>query len=143
MIASCSSALTGCAPGKSDIDKSLREEMNAKLNVEITSTNLTKQPDGGYTGTATTRTGDTYDVTVGPVKGGQFEWKAIAGQALVEKDMRTWLEGQYKSKVKTLALTKQGPGVYNGTADMENGLKLNVSTHMEGIQLMMKADPVQ
>jgi uncharacterized protein with FMN-binding domain len=135
--------LCGCAPGKGDIEKSLREEMNAKLNVEITSTSLTKQADGGYTGTATARNGDVYDVTVGPVKGGQFEWKAIAGQATVEKDIRAWLEREYKSKVKNLALTKQEPGIYKGTATLENGGKLNLSTYLEGTQMMYKADPVQ
>jgi hypothetical protein len=134
--------LAGCAPSTNDIDKALREEIKSKMNVEITSTNLTKQPDGSYTGTATAANGDVYDVTVSQPKRGEFQWKAIAGQALVEKKLREWLEGEYKSKVKTLVLTKREPGVYNGTTVLENDLKLNVSTHLEGGQLMMKADPV-
>ena len=135
--------LVGCAPTKGDIEKSLREEMNSKLNVEITSTNLTKQADGGYTGTATARNGDTYDVTVKPPKGREFEWQSVAGQVMVEKNLREWLEGQYKSKVKTIALNKKEPGVYDGTAVLENDLKLKLSTHLEGTQLMMNAEPVQ
>jgi hypothetical protein len=135
--------LAGCAPAKSDIDKSIKDEMKTSMNVEITSTNLTKQSDGGYTGTATAANGDVYDVTVDPPKGGRTEWKAIPSQAMVEKMMREGIATQIKSNVKTLTLTKQGPGIYSGTADLENGLKMKVSTSMEGKNMNWKAEPMQ
>ena len=138
----CLVVVLGCAPSKSDIDKSLREEMKSKLNVEITSTSLTKQSDGGYIGTATASNGDVYDVTVSPPSGGRTEWQAVPAQALVEKKVTEFIEGHYKSKVKTLNLTKQKPGVYTGTAVLDIGAKFNVSTSLEGTQLMVKTDPI-
>lgn len=133
--------LCGCGPSKGDIEKSIINEMKTSMNVEITSTSLTKQSDGSYTGTATARNGDVYDVTVEPPKGGRTEWKALPGQAMVEKTIREGIEGQNKMKVKALTLNKQGPGIYTGTAVLENGFKMSVSTSMEGKQIMMKAEP--
>jgi len=46
-------AIGGCAPSHSDIEKSIKEEMKSKLNVNITAVNLMKQGDGSYIGTAT------------------------------------------------------------------------------------------
>jgi uncharacterized protein with FMN-binding domain len=127
--------LVGCAPSKTDIDKSLREEMKSKLNVEITSTNLTKQPDGGYTGTATAANGNVYDVTVGPPKGGQFEWKVVLGQSTIERMIRQDAETRGKVKVKALTLTKRGDGQYEGPLELENGEWLTVTTKLEGSDL--------
>lgn len=135
--------LAGCGPSKNDLDKSIKAEMKSSMNVEITSTNLTKQSDGGYTGTATATNGDIYDVTVEPPKSGRTEWKAIPSQSMVEKMMREGIETQVKVKVKALSLTKQGPGTFTGTADLENGLKMNVSTNMEGRSMRWKAEPAQ
>lgn len=136
-------ALVGCAPSKSDIDKSIKDEMKSSMNVDITSTALTKQSDGGYTGTATAANGDVYDVTVEPSKNGRSEWKAIPSQAMVEKMVREGLAAQLKVNVKGLALTKQGLGIYSGTADLDNGQKMKVTTSMEGKNMSWKAEPMQ
>jgi hypothetical protein len=132
----------GCAPSKGDIEKSIREEMKTSLNVDVAAVNLTKQPDGSYVGTATAANGDVYDVTTNPPQGARIEWKAIPSQAMVERDVRAGVESHYQVKVKTLSLTKKGPGTYNGTVEFENGTKMSVSTSMEGKQLVWKTEPL-
>jgi hypothetical protein len=131
----------GCAPSKADIDRSIREEMKTSLGVEITSTDLKKQSDGSYAGTATAANGDVYEVTTNPPKGTRIEWKAIPAQAVVERTVRDGMNAQLPSKVKTLSLTKESPGVYKGTAVLEDGSKMNVSTKMEGKNLLWEAAP--
>jgi hypothetical protein len=116
--------------------------MKTSLGVEITSTNLTKQSDGSYTGTATAANGDVYEVTTEVPKGGQVEWKAVPGQAVVERTVRDAMNAQLPAKVKTLSLTRQGPGIYSGTGELEDGTRLKVSTSMEGKNLNWKAEPV-
>ena len=71
-------------------------------------------------------------MTTSPPQGGKAEWKAIPGKALVERTVRESMDAQLPSKIKTLNLTRQGPGVYTGPAVLENGEKLNVSTSMDG-----------
>ena len=51
------------------------------------------------------------------------------------------MNAQLPSKVKTLDLTRQSPGVYTGTSVLENGAKYNVSTTLDGKTLNFKADP--
>jgi hypothetical protein len=133
--------LAGCGPSKGDIDKSIKDEMKSGLGVDITSTNLTKQPDGGYTGTATAANGDIYDVVVNPSKGNKAEWKAAPAQPTVEKMLREMIDAQIKVKVQSMSLTKQGFGTYTGTAALENGKKLNLSATLDGKTLNLKADP--
>ncbi len=136
-------ALTGCAPSKSEIEKSIKNEMKTALGVEITAVNLSKQADGGYVGTATAADGDTYDVTARPPQGGKAEWTAVPGQAALEKTVRQSLETQTQLKVQSLSLTKQsGPGVYTGVAVFEGGERAKVDTYMEGKQVMFKAEPM-
>ena len=134
--------LSGCAPGKSDIEKSIKDEMKSSLGVEVVSVNLTKQSDGSYTGTATAVNGDVYDVACDPPKGGKAEWRAFPSQAMLERDMRKDLEEKAKGKVKSLTLTKQGPGTFTGTAVFEDGSKAKVSTTVEGKQVMSKYEPI-
>ena len=71
-------------------------------------------------GTATAANGDTYDVVAQPPKGGRSEWTATPAQVTIEKMLRDMINAQNTSKVKTLAVTKQGPGAYTGTATLEN-----------------------
>jgi len=105
-------AIGGCAPSHSDIEKSIKEEMKSKLNVNITAVNLMKQGDGSYIGTATADNGDVYDVTTGPPQRSKIEWRAYSAQATLREGMRT----QLKVNVTSMALSKQGDGSYVGTA---------------------------
>lgn len=139
----CFAVLSGCAPSKGDIEKSIKDEMKTSMNVEITSTNLTKGADGGYTGTATAANGDVYDVTAETPKGGRSAWTAIPAQSTVERMVREKIENDNKVKVKSIALTKQGPGVFSGTLELEGGGKMKVSTSMEGKNMNWKAEPMQ
>jgi hypothetical protein len=85
----------GCEPSKENIEKSVREGMKTNLDVDVTSCDLTKQPDGGYVGTATATNGDVYDVTIKPPRGTRVEWRAIPPQAAIERDMRKDLEVKF------------------------------------------------
>jgi hypothetical protein len=131
----------GCAPGKSDIEKSVREEMKTQLGLEITAIDLTKKDDGSYAGTATAANGDVYDIVTGKPSGNKIEWKAYPSQSVIEKTVRSELESQMKTKVKSLALASKGEHVYEGKAELENGMKMKVSTHMDGTQLKWEAVP--
>ena len=134
--------VAGCAPGKSDIEKSIRNEMKSSLGVEISTVDLQKQSDGTYTGTATAANGDIYDVTTTPPKSGKTEWKAVPSQIMVERLVRADLEAKTQTKVQSLALTKSSPGNYTGTAELTNGKKFKVTTSLEGKTLMLKTEPM-
>ncbi|MBP3960418.1 hypothetical protein J8F10_34765 [Gemmata sp. G18] len=199
-------AVTGCAPGKLDIEKSVKAEMNTSLGTEITAIDLAKQSDGGYAGTATAANGNTYDVTTTAPSSGRFEWKAVPaqstvesmvrehlkkalavdvsaldlkkqpdggytgtattvradtyevavgaptkeqgivlnatpGQSTVERLVREGIEAQMKTKIKSFALTRRAPGTYTGTATLEKGPALSISTTMEGQNLTWKIEP--
>ena len=132
----------GCSPGQSDIEKSVREGMKSTMSVDISSFDLKKQSDGSYLGTATALNGDLYDVTTLPAKNNKMEWKAMPGQSMVEKSVRIGIEQQMSSKVKSLQLTKSGPGIYSGPAELDNGAKVMVTTHWQGTQLLWEAKPI-
>jgi hypothetical protein len=130
----------GCAPNKEDIEKSIREEMKAGRGVEITSIDLTKQSDGGYTGTATATNGDVYDVTTKPPKGSRLEWKAVPSQPVVERILREMMDKDFLEKelaisVASLTLTKESSEKYSGTAVLSNGQKVAVTAVWEGANL--------
>lgn len=130
----------GCTPRQNDIEKSIREGMKADQNVEIKTIDLTKQSDGGYTGTATADNGDEYEIIVNKPRGSRVDWRAVPSQPMVERIVRGGMDEKLKSKVKTLNLTKESPGTYYGTAELEDGTKLNVSTKMEGNALTWQAE---
>jgi uncharacterized protein with FMN-binding domain len=132
--------VAGCAPSQKAIEDSIREEMKKSLAVEITTINLQKQADGSYIGTANAANGDTYDVTTAAPKGNRTEWKAIPGQNMCERILREGIQQQLNQKVTSFNLTKQSPGTYSGTADTESGMKLKVSTTMQGTQLSWTAE---
>jgi len=134
---------TGCTPSQSDVEKSIREEMKSALGVTIQSLDIKKQADGSYMGTATAENGDLYEVNTQPPKCGTVEWKAVPGQAMVEKIVKDGIEKQIGSPVKTLTLTKKGPGNYSVPAVLQNSAKVNVSSRMEGAMLMWEALPVE
>ena len=134
---------SGCGVSQADIEKSVREGMKTKLSVDVASIDLKKQENGSYLGTATAQTGDVYDVVTVPPKDNKVEWNAIPGQAMVEKTVRTGLETQLSTKVKSLQLTKSAPGTYSGPAELESGSKVMVKTHLEGAQLMWEAKPIE
>jgi hypothetical protein len=133
----------GCTPSQSDVEKSIRDEMKSGLGVMVQSLDVKKQSDGSYLGTATTENGDVYDVTTLPPKNGTVEWKAVPGQAMVEKMVREGLEKQLGSPVKTMTLTKNGPGTYSGPAELQNASKVNVTTKMEGTMFLWEALPIE
>jgi hypothetical protein len=133
--------VSGCGPGQRDIEKSIRTEMKSKMGVNMTSIDLKKQADGSFLGTATAENGDVYDVTTGPPKGNKIEWKALPGPAMVERVVRGGMEQQLSGKVKTLQLTKNGPGNYTGPAELTDGRKVVVTTRMEGMNLVWEAKP--
>jgi len=132
----------GCSPSQRDVENSIREEMKSSLGVNITSLDLKKQGDGSYVGTATAANGDVYDVTTSPPSNNKIEWKAIPGQAMVERLVRAGLKEQLSANVKSLQLTKNGPGSYTGPAELETGSKVIVTTRMEGVNLRWEARPV-
>jgi hypothetical protein len=140
-IAFLASLVWGCSPSQGDIEKSIRDGMKSQLGVATTSIDLTKQADGAYLGTATAENGDVYEVTATPPKDYKIEWKAFPGQVMVEQRLREGLEQQLSSKVKTLQLTKHGPGSYSGPAELTSGVRVIVSTRMAGAQLMWEAKP--
>lgn len=133
--------VSGCSPSQNDIEKSIRDGMKTNLGVRVSSLDLKKQADGSYAGTAVAQNNEVYDVTTTPVKDNKVEWKAIPGQATVERKVREGLEQQLSTKVKTLQITKIGPGNYTGSAELATGAKVNIKTHMEGQQLMWEAQP--
>jgi hypothetical protein len=133
---------SGCGPGKSDIEKSIRSEMKTSLGVDITTVQLNKQSDGSFVGTATAQNGDVYDVTTLPPKGNKCEWKALPGLPMVERRVREGLEQQLKVKVKSIQLTKNGPDSFAGSAELSTGVKMTVKTRMEGLQMLFEAKPV-
>ena len=133
--------VSGCSPGQGEIEKSIRDEMKSQLNVVITSLDLKKQSDGSYTGSATAQNGDVYEVTTSPPKNNKIEWKAIPGQAMVERIVREGLEQRLSAKVTTLQLTRNGPGIYTGPAELATGSKVIVTTRMEGTQFLWEHKP--
>jgi hypothetical protein len=127
--------VSGCSPGQRAVEQSIVQEMKSGRGVEITAINLTKQGDGSYTGTATAANGDTYEVVTEPPKGGQIRWEAIPDQTMIERHVRSEMDAKLPAKVVALSLTRKGKGVYEGTAELANGFKYNVSTKMEGTNL--------
>lgn len=131
----------GCGPSQATIERSIRDEMKKGLNVEVSALNLTKQADGGYTGTATAPNGDAYDVQVKPPQAGGTEWKAVPSQAMLEKQIKQQIASQVGAEVKSLALTKSAFGVYTGPAVLANGQRMDVRTFMDGMQVRFEATP--
>lgn len=131
----------GCGSELGNIETSVRDEMKSQMKVEVKSLDLKKQAGGGYAGSATATNGDAYDVTVAPPKDNKFEWKAVHGQALVEKAVRDGLTTQLKTEVKSLELKKTSPGHYTGPAEMATGERVIVTTYMDGAQLKWEAKP--
>lgn len=143
LVALAAALAAGCSD-QSNIESSVRAEMKTQLGVAIQSLALTKQPDGGYAGTATADNGDTYDVTVTAPTGidRRYEWKALPGQAMIDRIVRQGIEQQLHSKVAALQLTKGGGGLYSGTATLETGGRVAVKTRMQGNQVLWEAEPV-
>ncbi len=133
----------GCGPSQRDIESSIRTEMKTKLAVTIASFDLKKQPDGTYLGTATAENTDVYDVNTFPAAGNGVQWKAVPGQAMVEKIVRAGLEQQMGGKVLSLQLTRNGPGDYIGPAELSTQLKMQVTTRMEGTNLKWEAKAIK
>jgi hypothetical protein len=132
----------GCEREQARLERTIREEMKTKLSVEVASFDLKKQPDGGYAGTATAANGETYDVTATPPRDGRTEWLAVPGRATLERQIREGIEAQTKAKLKSLDLAPQSPGVYAGTAVLESGDRLKITTYMEGTMVMWKGEPL-
>lgn len=133
--------LIGCGLGQADIERSIRENMKANLNVTVNTIDLRKLADGSFTGTATAQNGDVYEVSTTPPKSDRIEWKVTPGQTTVEGLVRAGLEQKTSSKVTLLNLTRPAPGTYTGRAELASGEKYNVSTRMEGMQLLWEAKP--
>jgi hypothetical protein len=133
--------VSGCSPSQAEVEQSIRDEMKSSLGVAITSLDLKKQNDGSFLGTATAQNGDVYDVTTSKPSGDKIEWKAVPGQAMVETVVRAGIQEQLSATVKTMQLTKKGPGEYTGPAELSNGAKVTVTTHMDGTQLKWEAKP--
>jgi hypothetical protein len=161
-------ALAGCArPDPIDMDKAVREEMKARTGTDVATVSLTRQPDGSYDGTVAQVNGDTYDVNASVSRDGWFVLRAVAtrgtvyevtasapsaqgialnaivGQPTVERAVREDIERKMEAKVRSLALTRQGPGGFTGTATLENGTVLNVETKMDGSHLTWWFEPVR
>lgn len=131
----------GCAPSKSAIESSIREEMKNSMGVQVSAIDLTKMPDGSYTGTATAATGDVYEVQVNAPQGGRTEWKAVPSKSMLEKQISQQIASQVGTQVTSVTLTKTGFGVYTGTAVLANGQRMSLRTFLEGKQIRFEALP--
>lgn len=135
--------VVGCAPSEREVEQVIREGLKVDHDVDVATINLTKQPDGGYLGTATATNGDTYDVTVEPPKGGRVRWRAAASQAMVERFVRERIEERYFIGVKTLELKKQSNGTYTGTAELVDDSKIQISVTTTGQKLHWQIELMQ
>jgi uncharacterized protein with FMN-binding domain len=150
----------GCAPpGQSELEKSIRDEMKSKNNVNIVSFDLKKQDDGTYVGTATADNGDVYDVKTKPPSKGKMEWETrisdatLEKYALAERDSnllaevtkvtREGLEQKLKTKVTELNLSKVADNKYEGTAETENKKKLKVKAEVDGMAIKWESEAIK
>ena len=132
-----------CAPSQADLEKSIRDEMKSKNNVNITSVNLTKNADGSYTGTAVGENGDVYDITTKAPENGKIEWQAKDSQSTHDKKalgevtrvVREGMEEQHKTKVTALSLSKVSDNKFEGKAETETGGKFAIKAELEGAQI--------
>jgi uncharacterized protein with FMN-binding domain len=124
------------------VERMLRDHLKNNLKMEVAKMELTKEPDGNYSGTATATNGETIEVRADPKPEG-IALNAVVAQPTVERLVREDVEKRTMVKVKSLNLTRQGPGTYTGTLDLANGEKLNVSTRMEGGKLLWEYKPLQ
>jgi uncharacterized protein with FMN-binding domain len=128
---------------KESVEKLIREHMKTSLNADVTVTDMTKQADGSYTGTAAAANGDTYEVTAGAPTAAGIQMNYVAAQNTVERLVREDIEKQTRAKIKSFALTRKGPGVYTGTATQENGGVLSINTKLEGSSLTWTYRPLR
>lgn len=128
---------------KNTIERMLRDHIKTSLKAEVTALELNKQPDGTYSGTATTAPGNTYEVTASAPKVEGVMLNAVPAQSYVERLVREDIEKKSKVKVMSLDLTRQGPGTYTGTAALANGAVLAIGTKMDGPNLTWTFEPVE
>lgn len=138
VVAAALFLLAGCGPSRADIEHSIRDEMKNGMNVEITKIDLAKQPDGGYTGTATATTGDVYDVEVQAPKGNRSEWKALPTPAVLEKQLAKNLGAKLGDQLKSVHVNKIGGGLYAATVILASGERLEMRSKMVGNQVMFE-----
>lgn len=145
LVALTSSAVltAGCSPqpSQADVEKVVRAQVGERLETELESLKLEKQPDGGYAGTATAG-GDTYDLIVDPPRGGRVQWRLVPSQATVERVVTDRLQARHQLRVTALDLKKQEGGTFTGTAVLEDGTKLHVTARMSGKKIEWEAEPV-
>jgi hypothetical protein len=131
----------GCAPRQEDVEKAVRREVSARLEAEVDSLKLEKQPGGGYAGTATIG-GDAFDVVVDPPRGGRVQWRLFPSRATVERVVTDGLQARHQLRVTALDLKKQEGGSFTGTAALEDGTKLHVTAKLEGRKIVWETEPV-
>jgi hypothetical protein len=132
--------LAGCgAPSQADVERTVRDGMKVERGVEVKEVNLTQQPGGAYTGTATADNGDTYDVVVDRPRAGKVRWRATATQPTVERLLRERIERTHGSPVAKLELTRESEGSYYGTFTLEAGTRWTVTANTEGVELKWQA----
>lgn len=116
--------VSGCREAtQQDVEKAIRDGMKKKMDIEVTSLELKKKPEGNhrYVGTATAQNGDVYDVFGIAYTREQIDWGACPVLAQVEKQLRTELEQKFKEKVKSMQLSKEGGTNYSGLAELADG----------------------
>jgi hypothetical protein len=67
----------------------------------------------------------------------------VAGQELAEKIVREGLEKKHGSAVRSLTLTKLGVGLYEGTAVLESGARLDIRTGQGTDRLVWQDEPAR
>jgi hypothetical protein len=132
---------TGCSPSQGDIEKSIRDEMKSKMNVEIKTFDLKKQADGSYLGTATADNGDVYDITTEAPQGNKISWKATPSKTTIERMIKEMVAAQLKLKVTSITLEKKEGMDYAGHATTEQGVTLDLSAKWTGNDYQLQAVP--
>jgi hypothetical protein len=141
LLTAAALGVPGCKPNQGEVEKTVKKGMEEQLHVQIKSLTLTPQSGGGYTGKAEASNGNTYDVTV-TTEGSQYKWRAVPDQASLERMVTKGIQDQRKIQIKSLKLTKQAQGNYQGTAEAANGTRYEITVTFKGTQIEWKAKRV-
>lgn len=106
---------------RDSLGQSIKEEMGAQVGSPVTELTLTKLTDGSHTGKATTADGSVYEMTVSPVVNGQFEWKAYATRATMERRIRDHFKAACNLDATAVTLRELFHRGFEGTATVANG----------------------
>jgi hypothetical protein len=123
------------------IERMIRDHL--ATNMQVAATEVKKQSDGGFTGTATATNGTVYEVSASAPTARGIALNATLAQPTIENRVRADIEAKLDARVKGFALTRHGPCHFTGTATLTDGTLLDVETHLEGAQLVWSFGPMR